>query len=124
MKKTIFLIPFVFAGLLPATPANANPQAESCLNKLVTRPEERPDSAELQLTIKHEGSYYHVIKESYNTPRTPDVTVYIKTDDQGGCQKLMSYLGASFPPVEVYEERLGSEVFQKIKQGFQALKHK
>lgn len=120
MKKSFLLLPFLFAGLFPAMPAKANPQAQACLNKLVTRPEEVPDSAELLLTVDHEGSQYHVIKESYATPRTPDATVYIQTDSQGGCKLLMSFLGASYPPVEVYEDRLGVEVFQKIKDGFSA----
>lgn len=122
MKKTFFLMSLLFTSLFPVMPAIANPQAQQCLNKLLTKPEERPDAAELLLTVEHEGSYYHVIRESYNTPRTPDARVYIRTDDQGGCQKLMSYLGASYPPVEVYEEKLGREVFQKIRAGFYSQK--
>lgn len=117
MKRSFLLLPtLLFAGLFSAMPAQASPEAQACLNKLVTRPEQVPDSAELLLTVDHEGSQYHVIQENYDRPRAKFSTVYIKTDKQGGCEKLMSYLKGSFPTVEVYEERLGVEVFQKIRQ--------
>lgn len=121
MKKLLFVTAFLLSTVLPAQ-ASTEAEAEACFNKLIPRPEARPDSAELLYTVEHDGSQYHVIREIFNAPRMPNSRVYIRTDANGGCTKLMGYQEASFPSEQVYKEKLGAEVFAKIRQKAQNLK--
>lgn len=116
MKK--FLLALFLVGMSPVLPANANTAATDCFNSLIEHPDDTPDSATLTSTISHEGSQYHVIEEKYNGPRQPMVRNYIRTDAQGGCEELLTYQLGSHPEVEVYNQRLGPEVFEKLKQAY------
>lgn len=118
MKK--FLIALFLVGAAPVLPANANPAATECFNSLIEHPNSVPVTATLVLTVDHEGSQYHVIESDFKDPIQPLASTYIRTDAQGGCEKLMSYQEGSYPEVEVYEERLGPEVFRKIQQASRA----
>lgn len=115
MKK--LLIALFLIGVAPVLPANANPVATECFNSLI-HPNSVPVTATLVLTVDHNGSQYHIIEEDFNDPIQPLASTYIRTDAQGGCEELMSYQEGSYPEVEVYEERLGPEVFKKIRQAF------
>lgn len=113
MKK-LFILPLLI-GLFPSLPATANPAVTACYNSLIERPEMRPDSARIMVSVDHQGSQYHLIQETSNQPRQPDSRTYIRTDANGGCEELMSYQLGSFPAVSVYQEKLGWSVFEKIR---------
>lgn len=118
MRKLLLTAAFLLSTALPA---QASKEAEACFNKLLERPESRPDSADLLYTVEHEGSQYHVIQKTFDAPRMPKTRVYLRTDSKGGCEKLMSYQEASFPTDDVYRERLGAEVYEKIIQKARSL---
>lgn len=115
-----FLLALFLAGVTPALPANANPVATECFNSLIEHPNSVPVTATLVLTVDHNGSQYHVIEKDFKDPIQPLSYDYIRTDAQGGCEKLLAYQEGSHPEVEVYEERLGPEVFKKIQQASRA----
>lgn len=114
------LFPIILLALLtPALPAKAETtQAETCYNSLIQRPESRPDKATLALTVNHEDSQYHVVQESFNAPRVPDSLVYFRTNQAGECEELLSYQLGSHPAADVYDQRLGVEVSNKITEAF------
>lgn len=116
MKKLFPLL--IVIGLCPALPAKANPVADECFNSLIENPEARPDTATLVVTVDHEGSQYHVVNETFNAPRNPDSRTYIRTDANGGCEEILSYQIGSHPEAEVYKERLGPQVFDKVREAF------
>ncbi|MGR3280052.1 hypothetical protein ACSYAD_33925 [Acaryochloris marina NIES-2412] len=116
MKKV--LLTLLLVGATPMLPANANPVVTKCFNSLIEHPNSVPVTATLLLTVDHNGSQYHVIEKDFKKPRSPLVKNYIRTDAQGGCEKLMAYQEGSYPEIAVYKEKLGPEVFEKIKQAF------
>lgn len=122
MKK-ILIASLALIGLFPALPVSANPAAEACLNQHIDKSGGQ-DSTEAQLmaTVKHEGSEYHLIQVNYPGPRNEglEVQFYLRTDSQGGCEKLLSYISDSFPEQSVYHQALGREVYQKFANYFQA----
>lgn len=120
MKKILTLTAFLIAGLVSTLPAKANPAAEQCLNKVLEsqRTEMRPKSAELLVSIEHEGSQYHLLRTISNFDGVPAAEMYLKTDSQGGCKHLMSYLEDSFPTQEEYNKILGAEVNRKIDEAY------
>ncbi|WP_041661559.1 hypothetical protein [Acaryochloris marina] len=119
MKKLLFAVAFL---LLNALPSQASPQAEACLNKTITQTESSVSSAQLVASIEHDGSQYHYIEGASSNPRIPDARIFLRTDHQGGCEEIMSYLVGSAPSEKVFRERLGSEVFLKLQQQAKASK--
>ncbi|ABW32337.1 hypothetical protein [Acaryochloris marina] len=117
MKKHLQLL--ILTSLVSALPAKANPVADACFNSLIEHPDDRPDTAVLSLTVEHNGSQYHVIDTTYRRPQpNPASRTYIRTDDRGGCEEILSYQIGSHPEADVYRERLGSQVFDKVRQAF------
>ncbi|QUY45606.1 hypothetical protein [Acaryochloris marina] len=117
MKKLLPLL--ILMSIVPAMPAKANPAVNECYNSLIERPEARPESAVVAMTVEHEGSQYHEIRETYKRPQpNPKGTVFIRTDSSGACEKIMSFHEGSYPEISVYKERLGSEVLAKFQQAF------
>lgn len=116
MKK--LLIALFLIGAVPVLPANANPVVTKCFNSLIEHPNSVPATATLVLTVSHNGSQYHVIEKDFKDRFQPLSHNYIRTDAQGGCEKLMGYQEGSYPEIAVYKEKLGPEVFEKIKQAF------
>lgn len=118
MRKTLIFTTFLIAGLANLSPAKANPAAEQCLNQIRLSQEEGSpsDSAKLLASIEHDGSQYHLIREGYNLPGVPNARTYLRTNAQGDCQEVLSYLEGSYPSQKVYEDRLGTAVFNKLRQ--------
>lgn len=110
------LIAILFLLTMAPLPAYASEEAEACFNKTIQSTEQRPSSAQLLVSIEHEGSQYHVIRESYDTPRVPDARVFLRTDSKGVCEEIMSYLIGSAPSEQVFRDKLGADVFVKIQR--------
>lgn len=114
-----FLIALIAAlGLFPVSLVQATPAAESCLNEKIEYRGEPPKEAQIMATVEHGNSHYHMIRVVYSSHRNPKAMFYLRTDDQGGCEKLLSYLVGSYPSEEVYIEKLGPEVYSKLTQQF------
>lgn len=117
MKKLLFATVFLLSTALPS---QALGEAETCLNSLANQQGLQFSSAQLVASIEHEGSQYHYIKGSYKEQRVPGVRIFLKTDSQGSCKKIMSYLAGSAPSEQFFKEKLGAEVFYKLRQKAQA----
>lgn len=115
MKKLLTLL--ILMSIVPAMPAKASPDVSACLNSLIERSESGPESAAILLTVDHDGSQYHEIEVTYNRPQpNPKGTLFIRTDADGGCERLMAFQEGSSPENSVYSEMLGPEVFTKYQQ--------
>ncbi|MGR3280021.1 hypothetical protein ACSYAD_33750 [Acaryochloris marina NIES-2412] len=115
--KHLFAASLLYALLLPAIPASANTSAaESCLNKQMASDPSEVKSAQIVVSVTHDGYEYHRIRLVYPPFRGSEMeaVIYLRTSDQGGCEQLLSYLADSFPEENEYREKLGSEVFDKI----------
>lgn len=115
MKK-IIVASFLLSSLIPLSPVSANPAAESCLNQQIKTEDQRPKEAQILASVEHEGSEYHMLRLVSSGVRVPESRLYLRINSQGHCEVLLSYLEDSFPSEEVYKEKLGPEVYDKLFQ--------
>lgn len=113
MKRLLPLI--LLMAIAPAMPAKASPDVSACFNSLLQNPEYGPKSAEIVATVDHEGSQYHEIVATYERRRANSTaTMFVRTDADGGCERLLAFQEGSSPEYSVYEQRLGPVVAEKL----------
>lgn len=120
MKKLLLTASLITASLLSTIPAQANPQAESCLNQILQS--ELPDlqgaDATLLTSVKHNGYDYHWVEASKGTGIYQSVELVIMTDSRSDCKMLLFNFGGPMPTEAHYNDALGYDVNQKFKKAF------
>lgn len=123
MKK-LLLIPALL--LLSALPANASPDAEACINKLIKEdrtpltPYNDVDAkASLAVSIQHEGKAYHWIDLSLPGGILRQSEAIIATDGQGHCS-MVFWVRDSLATKAEYDAALGQAVNEKFMEAFQS----
>lgn len=120
MRKLLLVASLITASLFPVPPAQANSQAESCLNQLLQSkiPDLQGAEATLLASVNHNGYDYHWIEASKGTGIFQSVELVIMTDTRADCKMLLFNFGGPLPTEAHYDDALGVEVGRKFKKAF------
>lgn len=120
MSKLLIAASILLSSILPAIPAFAMPEVESCLNQLVQTeiPEMEGANTKLLMSITYEGSQYHWLELAKGRGAFGNVELVMRTGGQAGCGIALYSIPGPYATKEEYDAILGKSLNEKFIQAF------